>query len=213
MSETKVEVRRIRRVLRETVRLARDASMTGSLEDGRRSSLTQFNSSVRYLESVGALPGGLFQPLADEASFDEVGVAAAQLAGYLEEEGEETTASVTPAGSNVIVVSGLKAFKELKEFGQHFRDHLPEWFEERMGKREDDPEKIAAHLTEIENRLAEVGGKLQTVAEQLRRGDLSDQQRAELAEELASLGREQAKLAREHATLRERAGTSSNSQS
>jgi len=160
---------------------------------------------VRYLESAGALPGGLFPPLPEEATFDEVGVAAAQLAGYLEEEPGDDVESSPRTGGNVIIgLGGLKAFKELKEFGQQIRDHLPEWLESKMGRKDDDPEKVAAHLTEIEQQLVEVGGKLQTAAEQLRRGDLSDEQRAELAEELASHGREQAKLAREHATLREK---------
>jgi hypothetical protein len=49
-----------------------------------------------------------------------------------------------------------------------------------------------------------VGMKLQAVAEQLRRGDLSDEQRASLAEQLSRLGEEQARLARQHAVLRER---------
>ena len=102
-----------------------------------------------------------------------------------------------------INVGSLKELDELKNIGQIIREHMPEWLRGKVpGSAEAEAEP--GSMSEVESRLAEVGAKLQAVAEQLRRGDLSDEQRAELAEQLSQLGQEQARLARQHAMLRER---------
>ena len=202
-SDTNREVRPLRRKLREIVKLAREASLTGSLQGGARSSVLQYNRVIAHLERIEALPPGLFPPLPEDTGFDEVGVAAAQLAGFLreDEEDEEPRTRAARGNHNVHINFGGKDASELRELGQVIREHLPEWLRGKV------PQAAAqapeASLTEIESRLAEVGAKLQAVAEQLRRGDLSDAQRAELAEQLSRLGHEQARLARRHAELRE----------
>lgn len=207
MSEnnTTTEIRKIRNMLRATVRMAKDASMTGSLEEGRRSSVTHYNSAVRHLEGLSAIPQGLFLPLAEDAKFDEVGVAAQQLSSYLEDDDGEGTEGTRVTGSNNIFIGlgHLKEMKELKEFGQYIRDHMPDWLKGKATKPKDGDGDSGVVITDVESRLAEVGSKLQAVAEQLRRTDLSDQQRAELADELSQLGQEQAKLLRERAALRD----------
>lgn len=208
------EIRRIRRVLRELGRMAHDAGLTGSLEKGARSAALQYNQVLRRLEELGALSGGLFTPLGEGVTFAEVGVSSASLAGYLEEEETPDSSSEPgePSGEhcgfgshNVILgLGGLRELKELKELGQVIRENLPEWLKERgTAKVVFGVGEKAATLSDVESRLAEVGAKLQAVAEQLRRGDLSDVQRAELAEQLSRLGQEQARLARRHATLRD----------
>ena len=211
------QVRRIRRLLRATARMAHDATLTGGFEKGARSAAQQYNQSLQFLENSGEVPPGFFRRLADEASFDEVGVAAAQLAAYITEDEEGD-----PGGGrkgrglgdhNSITITGfggLKELQELRDLGQVIREHLPDWMrhrttEEREERRTEE-EPNARSLTEVESRLAEVGARLQTVAEQLRRGDLDDERRAELAEQLSRLGQEQARLARQHAMLRERPG-------
>src|SRR5437588_62566 len=92
MSETEqagLEVRRIRRMLRAMERMARESSMTGSLQGGVRASVQQYNLWLEHLVRAGAVPAGLFPPLAEDVSFDEVGVAASLLRSYLEEDEEE----------------------------------------------------------------------------------------------------------------------------
>jgi hypothetical protein len=211
MSETngsQVDIRRIRRMLQETVRIAKDASLTESLQEGARSAARQYNAVLRHLEQSGTLPAGFFPPLGEQASFDEVGVAAGQLAGYLEEEEEpeprRKNERMISGSHNVhINVGSLKELDDLKNIGQIIREHMPDWLRGKIpGSAEPDAEP--GTMSEVESRLAEVGAKLQAVAEQLRRGDLSDEQRAELAEQLSQFGQEQARLARQHAMLRER---------
>src|SRR5260221_1909134 len=83
----KIDLRRIRRLLRETTRLAEHASMTGSLQGGQRIAIRQYNAIRNHLEETGAIPEDLFQELdEDEASFDELGVVAGMLDGYLEDD-------------------------------------------------------------------------------------------------------------------------------
>src|SRR5260221_1017319 len=82
-----MDLRRIRRLLRETTRLAEHASMTGSLQGGQRIAIRQYNAIRNHLQDMGAIPDDLFQELdEDEASFDELGVVAGMLDGYLEED-------------------------------------------------------------------------------------------------------------------------------
>jgi hypothetical protein len=214
------EVRRIRRLLRQIARLAKEASLTGGLEKGARTSVQQYNRAVHVLEQhLEAIPDGFFPPLAEDASMEEVGVAAFQLAGYLEEDGEDSRSEERHRGSHGhhgshnsvnIKIGELKDLADLKNLGQLVRDHLPEWLGEKVVNQVETvvagSEKDAATLSDVESRLAEVGARLQAVAEQLRRGDLTDDQRADLAEQLSRLGQEQARLARRHAALRAEAG-------
>ena len=207
------EIRRIRRLLIKTAEMAEGASLTGSLKQGGRAAVQQYNRALQYLEQVGEVPAGLFSQLPEDASLDEAGIAAMQLAGYLEdadEEGGGEASSSAKSGehhgsyNNVFIgFGGLKELEQLKELGKTMRDQLPDWIKNKIGGQEEQSEENGATLTEVESRLVEVGARLQTVAEQLRRGDLTDGQRAELAEQLSRLGQEQARLARRHAALRE----------
>ena len=79
---------RIRRLLRETARLAEHATLTGSLPNGARSAIKQYNSVLDYLQKNGIVPSGFFAPLEEGIAFDEVGVASAQLAGFLADDDE-----------------------------------------------------------------------------------------------------------------------------
>jgi molybdenum-dependent DNA-binding transcriptional regulator ModE len=203
------EIRRIRRLLQKTAEMAEGASLTGSLKQGGRAAALQYNRALQHLEQLGEIPTELFAPLPEDASLDEVGVAANQLAGYLEDE-EEGSSPATAGGeshgshNNVFIgLGGLKELEQLKGLGQAIRDQMPDWIKNKMGGEVEQPEENGATLTEVESRLVEVGARLQTVAEQLRRGDLTDGQRAELAEQLSRLGQEQAQLARRHAALRQ----------
>lgn len=213
------EVRRIRRMLLETARMAKEASLTRSLEKGARTSVLQYNHVLQHLEKLGAVPAGFFAALPEDATLDDVGIASAQVASYLEDDEDERPRERQHGhhSGNVNVSIGglrdLKELKELKELGQIIREQLPDWMRGRMPEASAPPpphapqppnaaEAGTTHLSELESRLAEVGAKLQTVAEQLRRGDLTDTQRAELADQLSRLGQEQARLAREHATTR-----------
>lgn len=201
------ELRRIKRLLETMAEIAKEASLTGSMSGGARSSVAQYNRVLQLLEEAGHAPAGLFPPLNEDAGMDEVGVSAAQLAGYLEVE-EESTEGKGAGGpvssyNSYNIKFGGRDVQDLKGLGEVIREHLGEWLGEKIPGFNKEEEGNGS-LSDVESRQAEVGAKLQAVAEQLRRGDLSDEQRAELAEQLSRFGQEQARLARQHASLRER---------
>lgn len=204
------ELRRIKRLLETMAGVAREASLTGSMSGGARSSAAQYNRVLQLLEEAGHAPAGLFPPLNEDASMDEVGVSAAQLAGYLtvEEEKPEGKDAGGPVGSynSYNIKFGGKDIQDLKGIGEVIREHLHEWLGDKVPGFNKEEEGNGS-LSDVESRQAEVGAKLQAVGEQLRRGDLSDAQREELAEQLSRFGQEYARLARQHAALREKQAT------
>ena len=126
-----------------------------------------------------------------------------------------------------VTIGAMPDLDELRGMGQKIREqvveqilrerqHLlrqihPDWFEEEKAAGAEPGQTTDAagaaspsNREDIGRRLGEVGAQLQSVAEQLRRPNLTDEQRAELAEQLARLSQEQALLAREHATLRQK---------
>ena len=73
--EESMNIRKIRRLLHETKKIAETASLTGSLQGGARIAIRQYNSIRNHLQETGAIPEDLFQELdEDECSFDELGV-------------------------------------------------------------------------------------------------------------------------------------------
>ena len=197
------------------------ASLTGHLSDGAPSAIRRYNAVLQHLERLGAVTPGFFGPLAETAGYDELGVESKLLAGYIkEEESDAESLPHGPQGNLIIGLGGLRELSELKDLGKMIREQLPAWVRGReagaqetsQNAREGDPAPSetsvrwnteATGLSDVESRLAEVGAKLQTAAEQLRRGDLPDEDRALLAEQLSRLGQEQANLARRHALLRQ----------
>lgn len=121
------EIRRIRRLLRETVRLAEHASLTGSLDKGSRIAIRQYNHIREHLQEIGAVPVDLFQDLdEDEATFDELGIVCGMLEGYLVEDEEILNEGKGPTKVQVGMV-GLKELEDLKEIGKVIRESLPEF--------------------------------------------------------------------------------------
>jgi hypothetical protein len=105
MSESNVEVRRIRRLLKTTVELAEQASLTGSLQKGVKNSVYQFNTILTHLEQAGVIPAGFFRPMDEDATFDEVGVASAQLASFLGDDDEEAERGTTYQGPKYNIIN------------------------------------------------------------------------------------------------------------
>lgn len=131
------EIRQIGRLLGRTAELAREVSMTGSLERGARRAAQQFNLAVSRLEELGALPLAFFPRLSEEAGMDEVGVASAQLAAYLGEpdaaasrEGAESTLF----GTLIINHPGdLKELEALRRLRRSLRETHPDLLEQLGG--------------------------------------------------------------------------------
>ncbi|MBV9469037.1 MAG: hypothetical protein JOZ57_07300, partial [Abitibacteriaceae bacterium] len=202
--------------------------------------------------------------LPDEASFDEVGIASAQLAGYLIE--DEAPAPPPPphavhppqpphpfGGKNVHVnIGNMPDLQELRGLGQKIReqvmeqvmrdrDHIMRQCIPGWGQAEDRAPEAHHHENEahhpphpphppqppippqppmpphagpanapdtaevaarIESEHRSISQQLHAVAEQLRRSDLNDAQRVELADQLGQLSQEQARLSQEWAEVR-----------
>lgn len=158
-SDDTMDMRKIRRLLRETTRLAERASMTGSLQGGGRIAIRQYNAIRNHLENNGVIPEDLFQELdEDEATFDELGVVTGMLESYLEEEeeGDPDTDGERgledgdsrrgrkwrrhgPWGPEVARFWGdPQALRDLQELGEVMREHLPDLLKMR-GRRPPEP--------------------------------------------------------------------------
>ena len=160
-----MDLRKIRRLLRETTRLAERASMTGSLQGGGRIAIRQYNAIRNHLQDTGVIPEDLFQELdEDEATFDELGVVTGMLESYLEDdeegapegEGEpgpedrearrarrarrhgrfEWGAWLGPEGAGFW---NPQALRDLQQMGEELREHLPELLKWREHMRASQP--------------------------------------------------------------------------
>ena len=126
--ENAVEVRRLRRLLKEIGDLAQSASLTGSLSKGAPAAVRRYNQVVTRLEALGVASGGLFQPLNEESTFDELGVESTLLASYLEEEapagpfaGHQT---VNGPLFDSLHVGNLGSLEGLKDIGRIIREQM-----------------------------------------------------------------------------------------
>ena len=146
-----MDLRKIRRLLRETTRLAERASMTGSLQGGGRIAIRQYNAIRNHLQDTGVIPEDLFQELdEDEATFDELGVVTGMLESYLEDEDEGAPEGEAergddgeprrwrkwkrhgPWGAEAARFWGdPEALRNLQELGEAMREHLPELLKRR----------------------------------------------------------------------------------
>ncbi len=129
-----MDIRRVRRLLRETARIAEHASLTGSLQKGSRLAVKQYNAIRQHLEDTGAIPEDLFPELdEDESDFDELGVAAKLLDGYLDDEDE----SSSPENKNKhkrfeFNFGSTSDMHDLRSFGEIIRSQMPEILREHF---------------------------------------------------------------------------------
>ncbi len=90
MDETKTprasaaQISHMRRMLEKTTQIAEHASVSGSFKNGAGFAVQQYNSWLRSLEEMEAVPVGFFVTLPEDSCFDTVGVACAILASYLQ---------------------------------------------------------------------------------------------------------------------------------
>lgn len=252
------ETRRLRRLLRQTARVAREASLTGSLEGGARIAARQYNHILEHLQRSGQVPEDLFPRLDEnDANIDEVGMVATQLDGYLDDEDgapepehDDLRAAAKSAkhaakrhdlgflvglapfvpkeqlgelvrahmvGRDDIdpgLLVALAPFLEGDELGRIIRENLSGWLkakgsgESGEGQSADGPPvpphpptpprpPVPPFAPSPPTPTDAIGAQLQALSEQLRRGDLTNEQRAAVAEQLSRLA--QAQVAPGHA--------------
>ena len=88
--ERQQELKGLFHMLEHTAKIAEDAALTDTFTDGETRCITQFNNVLTRLNSLDAVPDGLFDALNPDASFSQVAIACHQLAAYLNEELETT---------------------------------------------------------------------------------------------------------------------------
>ena len=127
--EEKAEIRRLQRLLQQISEIAQESSLTGGLTGGAPSAAKRYNSALGRLEELSVVSEGLFLPLPEGVSFDEIGVESKLLAGYLstDVEPERREERQAPHFHGPVVIGGLEGLEELKEIGQMIRDHLPDF--------------------------------------------------------------------------------------
>lgn len=183
------EMRRILNLLDEIARFAEHSSLTGAMKGGGRQAVRQYNALVGHLQQNTTFPPYLLVTVEEDAPIDEVGVAARMLHSYLKPDEREQAVDMFGRLSGI---GDLKEVKELKEIGKRIREQVPDWMKGRAVQTEED--ERSDDPADIETRLAQIGAEIESVSRQLREGNLSDGERADLAGRLSTLSREQARL-------------------
>lgn len=80
------ELKALFHLLEHTAKITEDAALTDAFKGGEKRCISQFNNVLKRLRDLSAVPDGLFEELADDASFGQIGIACHQLAAYLNEE-------------------------------------------------------------------------------------------------------------------------------
>ena len=210
-----MDIRRIRRLLRETGKIAEHASLTGSLEKGSRLAIRQYNAIRQHLQDEEVIPEDLFPDLdEDEAGFDELGVAAKLLDGYLEGD-DEAESSDNGCGKQKRVEirlggsAGIGGLADLKNIGEIIRSHMPEIIREYVPTPSTPPTPptppvaptppappgapvgAASFTTSFTTSTSPsepvVSDAMRSLLEELRQEHLSEERRAEIAAEIVRL--------------------------
>ena len=89
--ERQQELKGLFHMLEHTAKIAEDAALTDTFTNGETQCITQYNNVLTRLNSLDAVPDGLFDELQTDASFGQIAIACHQLAAYLNEELDTTT--------------------------------------------------------------------------------------------------------------------------
>ncbi len=116
-----VNIKQARRLLRAITDLARESSMTGSLDKGAKTAIRQYNGLLNHLSETGTVPEDLFAGLdEDEDRFDDLGVACTLLNAYIEEDD-----AAPPAPPNMVLHGDSEELRELRELRDLLRERMP----------------------------------------------------------------------------------------
>jgi len=119
-----VNIKQARRLLRAITDLARESSMTGSLDKGAKTAIRQYNGLLNHLSETGAVPEDLFSGLdEDEDRFDDLGVACTLLNAYIEE--DDGPLPMPPAPPNIVLHGDSEELRELRELRDLLRERMP----------------------------------------------------------------------------------------
>lgn len=113
------------RLLGTLYQTAEHASLTGAFRKGGAEAVAYYNRVLARLTERGDVGPALFPPLEPTASFDEVGIAAKLLAGYLYEDAPKKHKEIR---------MDFEGLSHLGDVGRRIRDELREEFRGRGGR-------------------------------------------------------------------------------
>lgn len=222
------EVKGMIRLLESTAKMAKEASLTGSLKEGNKAAVRQYNSVLKRLEENHIVPEGLFSPLKEDTSFDEIGVACTQLASYLHEEEPREEAKKSQQSFPIDIGDIVNIGGDFEDIGRMIRDAMSSVFAQKEEEEEEEikqekesvkekeesaeEEEDLPDLDEVESQFSELGSQLQVMAERIRREALSPEEKKELADKMNRLGARYAELAEQRAKVRLNLAESVNSE-
>lgn len=189
-----VELVRLHRMLREIAELAHHASITGFLKQGKHSAMQRYNAILQHFEQRGLVPPGLFRPLPNDASFDELNVEATLLASYIEDDvkqakkGRGSSQNVGVSLEHEEIAEVLEEVQHLREMKEAVQEHMPELLETRAEARTE----LLAELQELRDLRASISELLpQLVSGQRAEAEPETRakDRAELEQRLAEMER------------------------
>ena len=121
------DLKRLQRLLKEIVKVAEMASMSGAFDGGAADAVEKYNLILSRLVKRGVELDDLFPPLPPDASFDRVGVAAKLLSSFIVEETHEGFASAPQINGFHIHVENLGKMTDLEGLKKLIQENLPEW--------------------------------------------------------------------------------------
>ena len=137
-----LELKGMIRMLQATAGRADHLRLTGGPVQGSGAAVRQYNAVVERLKDI--IPGALFSPLEEDASFADLGMCCEQLAAYLEGIAEsEKPAEGKKAAPQVMGPVSIKVgdLGDLKDLGELIRQAMPSWFREQVEKKEQEGEE------------------------------------------------------------------------
>lgn len=209
----------VRRVLAEVAQVAEHGSLTGSYRGGARAAAQAYNGALAALSAKGLVPEGMFESLdLDHADFGHIGVQARLLLAVVEEPEEEAPAE-EGLGSVIALAPFLNSQDLAQLVRERLRTHtkvndgfltalapfldsemLGELVRTRMNRRPAAPEPAPAPAPpsppeppqDIRPAIHEAPpATLESLADELRRPDLTVEERQAIATRLAELSYDQ----------------------
>jgi len=209
------EIGSLRRMLREIADLAENASLTGSLSSGASKAVQRYNAILRQLVESGTVAKGIFDELNVETTdYGQLGVDARLLSSYLK--GQESNDNGSGRGESSVlirlapfirgedlallvreqiakgahinshVITALAPFLGSDQLGQLVREHLIS--DSAAKETPPAPPSAPPAPARPEPIRQEPGGEtVQDLIEQLRRPELSREERERIAARLAEL--------------------------
>lgn len=134
--EKEQEIAKLVNVLRKTSRMAQQSSWSGSEEETRAYTVSQYNRVLTRLAELDDSVNTVFQPLADDDALSVVAMACRQLAAYFEDEIKHAGSPWGKIYGAAFDNDSFKEFwkdsaKEIEDLGEFIRENIETWANNR----------------------------------------------------------------------------------